>query len=232
MHHVAFGTPDQDSQLKWKRWLTDNGVPVSGPYDRGWFTSIYFSDPDGQILEIATNGPGYDIDEPIEALGQRVAMPKPSQLRGHRDEAAIAATTWPEPIRDLDTSLDGIHHVTGLTNDVEMIGRFYEDVLGLRLVKRSVNQDDPSTPHLFWANYDGTRVAPHSSITQFGWLRSDYFAREGVGQTHHIAWRADHLDEWRDHFAELRIETHEADHGFYFAAPDGQLMEMAADADV
>src|SRR5688572_18335091 len=52
VHHVALGVVDEAAQLKWKRRLTDNDIAVSGPYDRGWFTSIYFTDPDGQILEI------------------------------------------------------------------------------------------------------------------------------------------------------------------------------------
>src|SRR5215204_3761572 len=65
IHHVALGTSDEKTQLQWKRWLRDRGVAVSGPYDRGWFHSIYFVDPDGQVLEIATAGPGYGMDEPI-----------------------------------------------------------------------------------------------------------------------------------------------------------------------
>ena len=76
---------------RWKRWLTDKGVRVTGPYDRGWFVSIYFQDPDGQVLEIATAGPGFDYDEPIDALGQRQIQPTPGRLIGNRDEASIAA---------------------------------------------------------------------------------------------------------------------------------------------
>ena len=52
-------------------------------------------------------------------------------------------------------ALHGIHHVTGHTDDLGAAGDFYEQALGLRLVKRSVNQDDPDTLHYFWANYDG-----------------------------------------------------------------------------
>src|SRR5687767_11679038 len=79
IHHLALGVRDAAAQLKWKRRLTDAGVPVTGPYDRGWFHSIYFADPDGQVLEIATLGPGYGTDEPMHRLGEEVKLPKESQ---------------------------------------------------------------------------------------------------------------------------------------------------------
>lgn len=53
VHHFALGTKNEDTQLEWKRWLIDRGIGVTGPFDRGYFSSIYFADPDGQILEIA-----------------------------------------------------------------------------------------------------------------------------------------------------------------------------------
>src|SRR3712207_8640639 len=56
-----------------------------------------------------------------------------------------------------------------ITDRLEAMGAFLEEGLGMRLVKRSVNQDDPGTRHWFWANYDGAAVAPHSSYTLFGW---------------------------------------------------------------
>ena len=67
VHHLAMGVGSYEAQLKWKRYLADRGVSVSGPMPRGYFTSLYFRDPDGQVLEIATAGPGYAVDEPIEA---------------------------------------------------------------------------------------------------------------------------------------------------------------------
>ena len=239
IHHLALGVANEDAQLKWKRWLTDHDVAVSGPYDRGWFKSIYFTDPDGHVLEIATAGPGYDSDEPAGSLGQSVQMPRQSQLRGFRDEEAIAALTFPEAIDEIsaDMRLDGIHHITGMTTDVHMISDFYEATLGLRLVKKSVNQDDPTTPHWFWANYDGTGVAPHSSLTMFGWPTSNYFARQGVGQTHHVAFRADDADQlqaWRDHLLTMNLEVSPVmDRQYYssvfFSAPDGLMIEIATD---
>lgn len=239
VHHLALGVADRETQLMWKRRLTDAGVAVSGPYDRGWFHSIYFQDPDGQVLEIATAGPGYDMDEPIQALGERVIVPAEGRMRGQRDEAAIAAATWGEPVPEVTPAmaLQGIHHITGITRDVERMGAFYEEALGLRLVKKTVNQDDASAPHWFWADYDGQRVGPHSALTQFGWPNSTHAAQPGVGQTHHIAFRARDDEEqaaWRDHLLGMGLDVSPVMErsyfrSIYFQAPDGLLMEIATD---
>ena len=239
VHHVALAVADEAQQLKWKRRLTDAGVPVTGPYDRGWFTSIYFADPDGQILEIATEGPGFTTDEPIEALGQRLIQPNPRRLVGGRDEAAIEARTHPEPVPEIDGAmrLRGIHHVTGFSDDLEASDDFYTRALGMRLVKRSVNQDDPDTLHYFWANYDGSRVLPASDMTLFGWPPTARRAREGTGQTHHVAFRArdeEQLAGWREHLLAQGIQVTEIkDRAYfksiYFRSPDGLLHELATD---
>ena len=239
VHHLAFGTPTCETLLKWKRRLQDLGIPVSGPMPRGYFNSLYFRDPDGQVLEIATAGPGYAIDEPIEALGQGIMQQKHSQLPGGRDEAMIAATTHPEPVPSItpDMALLGLHHITGMTDDIERASDFYEQALGIRLIKKTINQDDPDTPHWFWANYDGTRVLPHSSWTLFGWSPKHPKARGGIGQTHHVAFRAKDGEEqlaWRDHLLTLGLQVspvmdRQYFTSIYFSAPDGQLLEIATD---
>lgn len=239
VHHLALGVGTPDAQLRWKRWLTDRGVGVTGPYDRGYFRSIYFADPDGQILEIATAGPGYAIDEPADALGREPRIPPGAQLRGARDEARIRALTWPEPVTRLtpDMALQGIHHISAITDDVERANAFYGETLGLSLVKRSVNQDAPDIPHWFWASYDGTTVAPHSALTLFGWPRGGRRARGGVGQTHHIAFRAATDDDqlaWREHLLALGVDVSPVMErvyfrSIYFRAPDGLLLEIATD---
>ncbi|MBX7119105.1 MAG: VOC family protein [Gemmatimonadaceae bacterium] len=239
VHHLAFSVPTYEALLKWKRRLQDRGLAVSGPMPRGYFTSLYFRDPDGQVLEIATAGPGYAIDEPIEALGRTVMAPSPSQLPGTRDEAEIAATTHPEPVAAItpEMELTGLHHVSGMTDDIERASDFYQQALGLTLVKRTINQDDPDTPHWFWANYDGTRVLPGSGWTLFGWSARHPKARAGIGQTHHVAFRAKDAEEqlaWQDHLRAMGLEVSPVmdRHYFrsiYFQSPDGQLLEIATD---
>ncbi|MCO5221026.1 MAG: VOC family protein [Thermomicrobiales bacterium] len=239
IHHVALGTRDDDTLLMWKRWLTENGVRVTGPYDRGYFTSIYFTDPDGQVIEIATDGPGFQIDEPANALGRNLMIPPESRFPEGRDEAAIRAKTWTEPI-DAPTEamrLHGIHHVTGMTDDLDAAHDFYTRLLGLRLVKMSLNQDDPDTRHYFWANYDGETVAYGSDFTLFGWRDTSPRAREGAGQTHHVAWRAvdeDELHSWREYLLGFGHEvTDVRDRKYfksiYFRTHDGLLVEIATD---
>ncbi|HEX8359644.1 MAG TPA: VOC family protein [Longimicrobium sp.] len=239
VHHTAFVAEDDEALLRWKRRLNDHGHHVYGPVDRRWFHSLYFSDPDGQVLEIATRGPGYTLDEPIGQLGEQDIIPGPENLAGQRDEQAIETATWPDPVPEITTemALGGIHHVSGITDHVERADAFLTAALGLRLIKRTVNQDDPRTPHWFWARYDGQAVAPHSSYTLFGWPRGGRPSRPGTGQTHHVAFRAADADEllaWRTHLLSLKIEVSAVtDRGPYrvisFPSPDGLLLEIATD---
>ena len=135
-------------------------------------------------------------------------------------------------------TLDGIHHITGITDDIERAGDFYEEALGLRIVKKTYNQDDAKTKHYFWANYDGEKIGPHSALTLFGWEGSRYVSRPGAGQTHHIAFRAESPEEqgaWRERLLSLDLDvTTVKDRSYfqsiYFHAPDGLLVEIATDS--
>lgn len=239
VHHIALGVATADAQLKWKRRLTDAGASVAGPYNRGWFRSIYFTDPDGQILEIATRGPGYAADEPPDALGQREVIPVEAQLIGDRDEGAIEQLTHAEPVPTItsDMVLEGIHHVSAITTHLTRLDEFYHAALGLRLVKKSFNQDNPDIKHWFWAAYDGHTVAPHSSLTFFEWPARGRRARPGTGQTHHLAFRAPNREAqlaWRERLLSLGLSVSPIRNRVYFESiyfhdPDGLLLEIATD---
>jgi len=133
--------------------------------------------------------------------------------------------------------LRGIHHITGITDDMERAGAFYEEALGLSLVKKTLNQDDAKTKHYFWAHYDGAEVGSHSALTLFGWPGSEYRARSGAGQTHHIAFRVGseaEQEEWRDHLLSMGVDVspvmdRQYFRSIYFQAPDGLLLEIATD---
>jgi glyoxalase family protein len=73
VHHVAFRSPD-DKYEDWANRLVDLGVPNSGPVDRYWFRSLYFREPNGILFEIATDGPGFGVDEDEATLGEKVVL--------------------------------------------------------------------------------------------------------------------------------------------------------------
>lgn len=75
VHHVAFRTPNVESIHAWTARLTELGVRSSGEVERYYFRSLYFREPGGNLFEIATDGPGFAVDEPIEALGERLSLP-------------------------------------------------------------------------------------------------------------------------------------------------------------
>jgi len=75
VHHVAFRTPNVEQYEAWAEWLEKVGVRSSGPVDRYYFRSLYFREPNGILFEIATDGPGFAADEPMETLGERLALP-------------------------------------------------------------------------------------------------------------------------------------------------------------
>lgn len=75
VHHVAFRTPSRDEQRAWTERLDSLGVPNSGEVDRYYFRSLYFREPNGILFEIATDGPGFGVDEDTATLGQKVVLP-------------------------------------------------------------------------------------------------------------------------------------------------------------
>lgn len=75
VHHVAFRVSDDAEQRAWNERLTRVGVSTSGVIDRFYFKSLYFRVSNGILFELATDGPGFDADEPLETLGERLALP-------------------------------------------------------------------------------------------------------------------------------------------------------------
>jgi glyoxalase family protein len=73
VHHVAFRTPDADYDA-WAERLNTLGIPNSGKVDRYWFRSLYFREPNGILFEIASDGPGFGVDEDPATLGEKVVL--------------------------------------------------------------------------------------------------------------------------------------------------------------
>ena len=89
VHHVAFRVADADYGA-WADRLKTARVPSSGPVDRFYFRSLYFREPNGILFEIATEGPGFTADEPLESLGERLALPPFLEPRRAEIEAGLA----------------------------------------------------------------------------------------------------------------------------------------------
>ncbi len=122
--------------------------------------------------------------------------------------------------------LEGIHHVTAITADAPRNVDFYARVLGLRLVKRTVNQDDPTVYHLFYADEDGD---PGSDLTFFEYPHA-HQGRPGAGMIHRVAWRvgsADALDFWWERLTREGIAVEPYGDGMLRAGP-GPARELGA----
>jgi glyoxalase family protein len=74
VHHVAFRTPDAEYDA-WADQLNALRIPNSGKVDRYWFRSLYFREPNGILFEIASDGPGFAVDEDERSLGEKVVLP-------------------------------------------------------------------------------------------------------------------------------------------------------------
>lgn len=122
----------------------------------------------------------------------------------------------------------GLHHITAIATDPQRNVDFYVGTLGMRMVKRSVNQDDPTTYHLFYADGDGTAG---TDLTFFPWKRAAP-GRDGVGITREVmlAVPAGTLPRWSERLGELgvdhgAIETRFGEPTLLFRDPDG--LELA-----
>jgi glyoxalase family protein len=122
--------------------------------------------------------------------------------------------------------LEGIHHVTCITGDARANVDFYTRVLGLRLVKKTVNQDDPTVYHLFYADEKGS---PGADITFFEY-RGASPGRAGAGMVHRVVWRVaseDALAFWEQRLASEGLTTETAPGSLRFADPEGLGHELA-----
>ncbi len=235
-HHYAIQVPDYDGLLKWKRRLVDLGIPVDGPFDRHYFTSLYFRDPDGVIVEIATNGPGWTVDEAPEAIGTQYREPPAEMLHSNRDNVRIAGLMWETPVESITPEMaliNGMHHISAIGSDIQRTNAFYEGLLGMRRVKMTSNFDDPTSAHWYWGAGEGK---PGTLIT--------YFERDprkfgrvamGVGQTHHFAFAVENEEiqlEWRERLLRAGFNTSPVRDRVYFKSiyttdPDGHIVELA-----
>ncbi len=129
--------------------------------------------------------------------------------------------------------LRGIHHITAICADMERTVSFYRDLLGLSLVKRSVNEDDPTARHFYFGDPE---ASPGTIISFMEYPHMEQGAI-GVGVVHHFALRAGSLEEltaWHRHLTAHGVQATEPISrtyysSIYFRDPDSNIVEIATD---
>lgn len=219
-HHLALQVADYAGLLKWKRRLTDLGVPVHVPVDQRFFNSIYFNDPDGVVLFIATIGPGWARDEKTDVA----------------DQVRLQNETWPEPVTEISPDMSlvrGMHHITAISSDLERTEAFYTGLLDMPRVRVVTDLEDPRASRWYWG-VEGGRPGTLVSYFQRD-PRSFSRARIGVGQTHHFALAVPSAEsqlEWRAKLVEAGLRVSPVMDRIYFKSiytndPDGHIVELA-----
>jgi glyoxalase family protein len=125
--------------------------------------------------------------------------------------------------------LEGIHHISAITGDAARNVDFYTGVLGLRLAAKTVNQDDPTVYHLFYADELGR---PGSELTFFEYPRA-VPGRAGAGMVHRIVWRVaseDAIDFWERRLRGEGVATERDGDALRFADPEGLAHELVVSA--
>lgn len=134
----------------------------------------------------------------------------------------------------MNTHQNGIHHISVMAGDPQRNAEFYVKKLGMRMVKKSVNQDDPGTYHLFYGNQ---KASPGASITFFPWPNA-IDAQPGTGEAVTVSFSVpeDSLKYWQNRFQEQDIGAGEVFTRFGspvlpFEDPDGLHLELVFDAE-
>ncbi len=102
IHHIAFRVPDDSTQWDYQAALRTAGLGVTDVRDRNYFRSIYFREPGGVLVEIATNSPGFAIDEPFEKLGEALKLPEWLEPQRAEIEAILPALAYTPFEKEID----------------------------------------------------------------------------------------------------------------------------------
>ncbi len=97
VHHVAWRVPDDQAQLAMRSRVATAGLDPTPVIDRTYFHSVYFREPAGVLYELATNSPGFAIDEPVERLGEHLMLPPQYEPHRAQIEAVLPAVHLPRP---------------------------------------------------------------------------------------------------------------------------------------
>ena len=89
VHHVAFRVPNQEEFHKWVQRVRETRLPNSGEVERYYFKALYFREPNGILFELSTDTPGFSADEPLETMGEKLALPPFLEPKREEIEASL-----------------------------------------------------------------------------------------------------------------------------------------------
>jgi glyoxalase family protein len=98
VHHIAWRVPDDSTHVRVQRRLADAGRSPTPVIDRFWFKSVYFREPGGALFEIATDGPGFAVDEPVSELGATLVLPPWLEPQRGEIQAVLPPLRHPEQV--------------------------------------------------------------------------------------------------------------------------------------
>ena len=223
-HHLAMTVSSYKGLLQWKTWLQHAHRLVAGPFDHRAYRSIIITDPDGVIFEIATSDPGWEM-----VPGQPDAF-IPANDR-------LATETWPAPVPEIsqDMRLRGLHHIAAISSDLERTDAFYQEVLSIPCLNRTVDAGDRGTRRWYWSTETGADAGRPGTVIIYTQGGNRERGQVGRGVTHHFALQVrseDALHLWRERLLERGIEVSEVRdreyfRSIYFHGPDGEGLELA-----
>ena len=215
VHHVAFRVPDDSAQLAVRSQVMQGGYQPTPVIDRDYFRSVYFREPGGVLFELATDPPGFAIDEPIERLGEKLKLPK--QYEPHRSEiesvlprihlpsatggeSLFSHMTGPEDVsRD---ALGFIHRYIPPQARAELAGST------TLLLLHGTGGDEDNLVSLGRLLLPGAALlSPRGKVNEGGALRFFRRIREGVFDQEDLALRTEELAK----FIEGSVETYALD---------------------
>ncbi len=201
VHHVAWSVADDAAQLGLRDRIHQAGLDPTPVIDRQYFHSVYFHEPGGVLFELATNPPGFTIDEPVERLGERLMLPARYESRRAEIEAVLPPIHLPVPAADasLFAETTGPEDVSG--DALGFIHRYIPPTAGAELagsttllLLHGTGGDEEDLLPLGRAIFPGAgMLSPRGKVLEGGAPRFFRRLREGVFDQEDLARRTEEL---------------------------------------
>jgi predicted esterase len=215
VHHVAWRVAGDSAQLELREQVTKAGLDATPVIDRHYFHSVYFREPGGVLFELATDPPGFGIDEPVERLGERLMLPDQFEAQRAEIEAVLPPIHLPVPVSaaSLFTSTTGPEDVSG--DALGFVHRYIPPTAGAELaggtallLLHGTGGDEEDLIPLGRALLPGAgMLSPRGKVLERGAPRFFRRLAEGVFDQEDLARRTDELAQ----FIEAAAKTYGLD---------------------